>query len=73
MDWTTVPCAGRILKGQRECPKPIKYIVCWEPTGIDGKWQEGDAIASCNTHLGQAVEAQIAANGGEMTKVVKLW
>ena len=73
MDWTTVPCEGKILDGQRDCPKRIKYLVLWTPTGGDGKYQRSDVITTCTTHLGQAVERQISANGGEMTKVVKLW
>lgn len=73
MDWTTIPCAGRIIDGQRECPKRIKYLVMWEPTGDDGKWQEGDVTPTCTTHLGQAVEHRINRTGGELTKVAKLW
>lgn len=73
MDWTTVPCEGKILDGQRECPKRIKYLVMWQPTGPDGKWQEGDVSPTCTTHLAQAIEKQVKHNNSDGVKVAKLW
>lgn len=73
MDWTTVPCQGKILDGKRDCPKRIKYLVCYQPSGEDGKWLPEDVSPTCTTHLAQAIERQMKHNGSDGVKVAKLW
>lgn len=73
MDWTTVPCEGKILDGKRDCPKRIKYLVLGNPSGDEGDYQREDVSPTCTSHMAQAVQRQLSLNAGDFVKVAKLW